>query len=388
MIPLSYNLRNLAVRKATTVAAASGLALVVFVFASVLMLSNGLKRTLGRSAGSDVAVVMRKGADAELSSSIEDQNLNLIMAAPEVAKGKDGAPLGVGEVVVVILLDKFGTDGMSNVQVRGVPDHIFAFRPDVKIVAGRPAQPASDEVIVGKAIRGRFKGMDLGQSFELRKNRPVKVVGIFEDGGSSFESEVWGDRHTVGLAFGREGLVSSARVRLTSAAKYDAFEANIEQNKQLGLEVMRDSEYYEKQSEGTNLFINALGIMIAVFFSIGAMIGAMITMHAAVAHRQREIGTLRALGFPKLTILMCFLFESMVLALFGGLVGIGGAMAMQLVKFSIVNFSTFSEIVFTFEPTPGILLGSIITAAGMGILGGFLPALRAAQMSPVQAMRG
>jgi putative ABC transport system permease protein len=388
MIPISYNLRNLAVRKATSIAAASGLALVVFVFASVLMLSNGLKRTLGRTAGSDVAVIIRKGSDAELASSVEDQHLGIITASPEVAKGKDGAPLGVGEVVVVILLDKLGTDGMSNVQVRGVPDNVFAFRPDVKIIAGRPPQPASDEVIVGKGIRGRFKGVELGQSFELRKNRPVKVVGVFDDGGSSFESEVWGDRHTVSLAFGREGIFSSARVRLTSATKFDAFEANIEQNKQLGLEVMRDSDYFEKQSEGTGVFINAMGIMIAVFFSIGAMIGAMITMHAAVAHRQREIGTLRALGFSRFTILTCFLLESTVLALLGGLVGLAGAMGMQFVKFSIVNFSSFSELVFTFEPTPGILLASVLTAAVMGILGGFFPALRAARMNPVQAMRG
>src|SRR5262249_35346445 len=187
---------------------------------------------------------------------IEDQNLSLVMSAPEVAKAKDGAPLGVGEGVVVIILDKFGTDGVSNVQVRGVPDNVFAFRPGAKIVAGRPAQPGSDQVIAGKSIRGRFKGVALGQSFELRKNRPVKVVGVFDDGGSSFESEVWGDRHTVGLAFGREGLVSSARVRLTSAAKFDAFETGVEQNKQLGLEVFRDTDYYEKQSEGTNIFIS------------------------------------------------------------------------------------------------------------------------------------
>jgi putative ABC transport system permease protein len=388
MIPISYNLRNLAVRKATTVATASGLALVVFVFASVLMLSNGLERTLGRSAAPDVAIVLRKGADAELSSSIDEPNVGIVLNAPEVAKGKDGLPLGVGEVVVVIILEKLGTEGLSNVQIRGVPDNVMAFRPDVKIVAGRPAQPGSDEVIVGKAIRGRFKNVEMGQSFELRKNRPVKVVGIFEDGGSSFESEVWGDRHTVGVAFGREGLVSSARVRLASPTKFEAFEANIEQNKQLGLEVMRDSDYYEKQSENTSLFIKVMGIFIAVFFSVGAMIGAMITMHAAIANRQREIGTLRALGFTRGAILACFLIESTALALIGGLIGIAGALAMGFVKFSMVNFSSFSEIVFTFEPTPGILAGSLFAALVMGVLGGFHPAWRAARMNPVQAMRG
>ena len=149
--------------------------------------------------------------------------------------------------------------------------------------------------MVGKAIRGRFKGLDIGQSFELRKNRPVKVVGVFEDGGSSFESEVWADIDTVRTAFGREGLVSSVRVRV-EPAKFDAFKASVESNRQLGLQVLREADYYEKQSEGTSVFIKALGTVIAVFFSFGAMIGAMITMHAAVANRQREIGTLRALG--------------------------------------------------------------------------------------------
>ncbi|EYF04702.1 ABC transporter permease [Chondromyces apiculatus] len=388
MIPVAYNLRNLAVRKTTTLATAAGLGLVVFVFASVLMLANSIERTLGRSGRPDVAIVLRKGSDAELASGIEAQQVSLILGNADVAKRPDGKPDGVGEIAAVILLPKLGTDGESNVQVRGVPDDVMAFRPSVTLVEGRPAQPGSDEVIVGKAISGRFKGLTLGQSFELRKNRPLKVVGIFADGGSSFESEVWGDVHSVGSAFGRQGSMSSVRVRLLSPAKFDGFKASIDQNQQLGLEVLRETDYYEKQSEGMNVFIGALGISIAFLFSVGAMIGAMITMYGSIANRQREIGTLRALGFSRFSILLSFLLESICLALIGGAIGALASLAMGMVRFSMVNFASFSEVVFTFEPTPGIMLGSLAVAVVMGLFGGFLPAVQAARMSPIKAMRG
>lgn len=389
MIPIAYNLRNLAVRKSTTIAAAGGLGLVVFVFSAAMMLSNGIKKTLGRSGHNDVAVVMRKGSDAELSSSIEENQVGLVLASGDVARAQDGQPLGVGEVVVVILLDKLGTDGgMSNVQVRGVPDNVMAFRSETKIIEGRPAKPGTDEVVIGKAIRGRFKGIEMGQSFELRKNRPVKVVGVFADGGSSHESEIWVDAHLARTSFGREGLVSAVRAKLSSPAKFDAFKATLESNPQLNLTAMRETEFYEKQSSGTSAFITGMGIAIVFFFSVGAMIGAMITMHASIAHRQREIGTLRALGFSRLSILISFLFESVLLALIGGAFGSAASMLMGLVRFSMMNFQSWSEIVFTFEPTPGIIISSMIIAVIMGLAGGFYPAVRAALMNPIQAMRG
>lgn len=388
MIPVAYNLRNLAVRKTTTLATAVGLGLVVFVFSSVLMLANSVERTMGRSARSDSAIILRKGSDAEMSSGIEEQQVGIILSGPEVARRPDGKPDGVAEIVAVILLNKIGTDGVSNVQVRGVPDDVMTFRSGVTIVEGRPPQAGTDEAIVGKTIHGRFKGLNLGDAFELRKNRPVKVVGVFTDGGSSFESEVWADIHTVRAAFGREGSVSSVRARLVSASKYDALAGSLEQNRQLGVEVMRESEFYEKQSQGTRLFITGLGIFIAVLFSIGAMIGAMITMHGSIANRQREIGTLRALGFSRLSILTSFLIESMLLATLGGVLGVVASLGMGLVRFSIINFTSWSEMVFTFEPTPGIMGGSVLVAAIMGLIGGFIPALRAARMSPILAMRG
>jgi len=385
MVPISYNLRNLKVRKTTSAAAAFGLALVVFVFASVLMLSNGIKKTLGRSASPDAALVLRKGATAEIESVIEDANVNLVLNDTSLPQSVSG-PRGVSESVVVILLDKIGADGFSNAAVRGIRPDSFAFRPSIKIVEGRMPQEGSDEVVIGRAISGRFKGLTLGESFELKKNRSVKVVGVFEDGGSSNESEVWADIDTVRTAFKREGYTSAIRVRV-SPSQFDTFKASIESNRQLNLAVMKEAVYYEKQSEGTSLFISIMGTMIALFFSIGAMLGATITMHAAVANRQREIGTLRALGFSKASILFSFLLESIILSIIGGGIGALASLAMGLVSFSMVNFASWSEIVFRFEPDGGVIVGSMIFATVMGLVGGFLPAIRAARINPIEAMR-
>jgi putative ABC transport system permease protein len=386
MIPVSYNFRNLAVRKTTTAAAVLGLALVVFIFASVQMLANGITATLGRAADPNAAIVLRKGATSEMESSIEDPSVNLVLADQALASAAGSGPRGVSEVVMVILLDKVGTTGMSNAMIRGVRPESLQFRPGMKIVEGRAPNPGADECIVGKAIRGRFKGLDLDQSFEVKKNRMLKVVGVFEDGGSSNESEVWTDTDVVRTAFRREGFVSSIRTRVTPAA-FDGFRASIESNRQLNLQVMKEAEYYEKQSENTAIFIRAMGTVIAVFFSFGAMLGAMITMHAAVSNRQREIGTLRALGFGRMTILLSFLFESIVLALIGGVIGAAASVAMGFVRFSMINFASWSEIVFKFEPTGGIIVGALVFASVMGLVGGLLPAIRAARISPVDAMR-
>jgi len=387
MIPISYNVRSLAVRKTTTIATAAGVALVVFVFSSVLMLGDGIERTLGMTGQPDVAIVIRKGSDAELSSGIRQADVPVVTAAREVARRRDGAPDAVAEVLVVIALEKVGTEGVSNAQIRGVTEDVWAFRPEVKIVQGRKPRPGADEAVVGSAIAGRFRGLELGQSFELRKGRRLKVVGIMESGGSSYESEIWADKETCAQAFGREGYVMSIRARLTSPSKLRSFERSVESNRRLGLEVMGEPQFYEKASEGTATFIRALGIVIAVFFSIGAMIGAMITMYAAVSGRKREIGTLRALGFSKVAIMLSFLLEAIVLSVLGGAIGAIASLAMSLVRFSMINFATWSEIVFTFVPTLQILGISFAFAAAMGLFGGFFPALRAARMPLIQAMR-
>lgn len=388
MIPISYNVRSLFVRKATTIATALGIGLVVFVLSASLMLGAGIQKTLVSGGRPDYALVLRKGSDTELASSIEVRTVSLVLAAAGVKKTNEGAPVGAGELVVVITMAKRGTEGqVSNVQVRGISDNVLTLRPDVKIVEGRAPTPGTDEVMVGRGIAGRFEGVELGKSFELKKNRPVKVVGIFDAGGSSFESEIWADIDTVRSSFGREGLVSSVTVRLDSPSRYEAFKAIMETDKQLGLEAFREKDYYEKQSQGTSIFVWALGIVITIFFSIGAMIGATITMNAAVAQRQREIGTLRALGFSRTSILFSFLLEAVVLASIGGLCGLFSAFLLSFAEVSMMNFATFQEVTFGFDPNPLLLAIAFAFGAAMGILGGFFPALRAARVSPVDAMR-
>lgn len=390
MIPISYNVRSLMVRKTTTFATAGGIALVVFVLAAAFMLSAGVSKTLVAGGRPDNAIVTRKGADNEMSSSIESKSVSLILATPGVKKDETGAPLGGGEVVVVIAQDRLGGDAgqVTNILVRGVSDNVLKVRPDVRIIDGRPAKPGTDECVIGKGLVGKYRGMTIGDKFELKKNRPVTVVGVLEAGGSSFESEVWVNLETARSSFGREGLVSSVTARLENPAKFDAFKATIETDKQLLLEARRETKYYEDQSQGTAIFVSIMGFIITLFCAAGATLGAMNTMFAAVAQRKREVGTLRALGFSKLSILFSFVMESTVLAVAGGLVGLAGALLLTLTRVSMMNFQTWQEISFSFAATPEILIGSVLAGTGMGIIGGFLPALKAAGTSPIEAMRG
>jgi putative ABC transport system permease protein len=388
MIPITYNVRSLFVRRTTTLATLLGIALVVFVLSSSQMLARGVQKTMGRSGSSGNAIVLRKGSDAELASNFDANLVNLIKAAPGVAKDESGASIVSGEVVLVIAADLLKPEGqVANVLVRGVPGDVTKLRREVRIVEGRPAKPGTEEVIVGKRAMGRYKRIALGSTFELNKNRPVKIVGLFEAGGSSFESEIWVDIDVARAAFGREGLVSSASVHLESPTKFDAFAAAMEHDKQLGLLAMRENAYYEKQSENTSIFVSALGTSIVFFFSIGAMIGAMITMYSAVANRRREIGTMRALGFSRTAILISFLLEASLLALMGGALGAAASLAMGAVRFTMMNFATWSEVVFSFEPAPDILAGATLVGGLMGLIGGFFPAVRAARTSPLAAMR-
>src|SRR6478752_5154155 len=356
MIPISYNVRSLMVRKTTTFATAGGIALVVFVLAAALMLSAGVKKTLVAGGRDDNAIVLRKGSGNELSSSIENATVSLILAAPGVKKDETGAPLGTGEVVVVIAQQKLSAEPgqVSNILVRGVTENVFKVRPEVHLIAGRAPKPGTDECLVGKGIAGNFQGMNLGGKFDLKKNRPVEVVGIFEAGGSSFESEVWANLDTARTSFGREGLVSSVTVRLESPAKLDGFKATVSTDKQLQLETKRETTYYEDQSQGTALFIAGMGWVVSVFCAFGAMLGAMNTMFAAVA----------------------------------GLVGLAASLLLSFARISMMNFATWQEVSFSFAPTAPLLIGSLVAGAAMGIVGGFLPALKAARTSPIEAMRG
>ena len=377
MIPIAYNIRSLKERRRTTIASALGIAMVVFVLSSSMMLSDGIDAAMGMAGRDDVAVVLRKGTDSELGSSLTQEQLSRIQASP-------GVKAAYGELVVVATIDRAGGGGqISNVQIRGMSQ----MWRDVRIIAGRAPRPGTNEAMIGKRIRGRFEGVELDQDFELKKNRSAQVVGVFEAGGSLSESEVWIDIDVLRSSFGREGLISSARVVLESSEKLEAFREAIEHDRGLGLVVHRETKFLEMQSEGTAIFVTALGSTVAMFFSFGAIIGAMITMFAAVSQRRREVGVLRALGFSEFSILTSFILESLMLSLLGGIIGAIASIGMGMVQFSMLNFATFSQIVFKFTPTIGVLVGSVFFAMVMGVLGGLFPAFQASRVSPVEAMR-
>lgn len=380
MIPVAYNLRSLAARRSTTIAAALGIALVVFVFASVLMLANGLEASMRATGSPANAIILRKGSQAEMQSAIDEGAMAVLRASPEAA-------MSTAEVVVLITAPVVGRTGVTNAAVRGVAPESFQLRGRIRIIEGRDFMPGSDEVIVGKGIARRLDGVKVGGELSLKRNRPVRVVGIFSADGSSFESEIWGDLRAIQGILNRQGSVSSVTLRLPEPNAFEALRLRVAGDPRLGLEVKREPTYYDEQSQNLSLFIKSLGLVIAVFFSLGAMIGAMITMYAQVAQRIREIGTLRALGFRSGTVLASFLLEAVLLSLVGGALGVLGALAMSFVRFSTLSFQSFSEVVFGFTPTPGILVASLVFASLMGLLGGFFPAIRASRVSPAAAMR-
>lgn len=384
MIPLAYNLRNLAVRKTTTAAAAGGLGLVVFVFASVMMLAKGLEAACSRASDPNTVILLRRGANGEMDSWIDEENVPVIAATPGIARAGNGQPVVAAELVVLILLGD-GSGGLSNVTLRGVPDDVRILRPTVHMIQGRPARPGTDEAVIGKGLLA--KGLNVGGTIEMRPNHPLSIVGVFEDQGSAFESEVWGDPSVIRATYGREGIVSSVRVRVASTQAFDAFKETVERNQQLNVNAMRDSEFFANASRGSTVFVSALGFLMAAFVSIGAIIGAMITMHSTVARRQREIGTLRALGFSRTQILLSFLAESVVLALIGGILGTAASTLMLLKRITVINFGTWSDVTFNTQLTPGIVVGAMTVAGVMGVIGGFIPAIRAARVTPIEAMR-
>lgn len=385
MVPIRYNVRSLLVRKVTTIATAAGIALVVFVFAAAQMLDEGARRAMLSGGRTDNVIILRKGSDAELSSGVGNDYKKL-GDHPQVAQiGGVGA---IGEIVIVITAELTdGSGGLSNVLVRGMPPEGLAFRPEVKIVSGRAPRPGTNEVIVGKAISGRFKGVGPNQSLELRRNRPLQVVGEFTAAGSSYESEVWGDLDVIRKYLGRESVVSSVRVRLTDPSKFEAFRMRVEGDKTFSVKAMRERDYFQKQAEGTAQFLSVTGMIIAILLSIAAMLGAAITMNGAVANRVKEIGTLRALGFSRLSILLSFVLEAMFLALAGGAIGVVLVQLLSLISIRTMNFVTFSDVVISFRASPAIVIGALIFSAAMGLLGGLFPAIRASRVSPVEAMR-
>jgi len=384
-VPLTYIVRNLFARRATTALTAAGMALVVYVFATVLMLSAGLRATLVATGQDDNVVVIRAGSQTEVQSGIDRTQAGVVESLPDVAVGEDGSPLVSKEPVVLINLPKRDSGKASNVVIRGVTRHGLVLRPQVRLVEGRMFHPGTAEVIAGHSIASGFRGAAPGETLRFA-SRDWTVVGVFDAGRTGFDSEIWGDAEQMLQAFRRTGF-SVLVFRLADGGRFEAVRQAIETDPRLTLEAKRETRFYADQSEALATFINYLGTTISVIFSIGAIIGAMITMYASVASRTAEIGTLRALGFSRRAILLAFLVEALLLGLLGGVLGLAGAAFMQALSISTTNFQTFAEIAFRLVLTPEIVAASLAFALAMGFVGGFLPAARAARLKIVDALR-
>jgi putative ABC transport system permease protein len=384
-VPLAYVARNLWVRRLTTALTAGGMALVVFVFAAVLMLAAGLRATLVASGAADNVIFIGKGAQTEVQSAVSREQAALIESLPQIARDADGRARVSREVVVLNSLVKRATGTRSNVPIRGVSPAGWALRPQLKLVAGRPFRPGSTEIVVGASVARQFAGVEIGRTLTFAQ-RQWLVVGLFDAGNTAFDSEIWGDAEQMMQAFRRLNF-SSVVAQLSAADQFAALERAVGAEPRFTTEVRTERQFYEDQSKALATFITFLGVFLSVIFSLGAIIGASITMYASVATRTGEIGTLRALGFPRRSILLAFLLESLLLALVGGAVGLGAASFLQAITISTTNFSSFSELAFSFSLTPAIVINSVLFALVMGFVGGFLPAIKAARMQIVDALR-
>ncbi|MCU0585522.1 MAG: ABC transporter permease [Desulfobacterales bacterium] len=381
----AYSLRNMLARRLTTALTAGGMALVVFAFAAIVMLAEGLETTLVDSGSFQNAVVIRKSATSEVQSGVSRSEAAIVATQPEIAMGVDGAPLVAKEVVVLINLRKRGSASTSNVTIRGTSGASLELRPEVRLIAGRAPRPGSAEIMVGEGIARRFENAGLDDTIAFARS-DWRVTGIFDAGNTAFSSEIWGDAEQFMQAFRRQAY-SSVTFRMRDAETFSAVKERIEADPRLTCEVKREVAYYREQSELTAKFLRVLGTALTLIFSIGAVVGAMITMYAAVATRTSEIGTLRAVGFQRAAILSAFLVESLLLGAAGGAGGLLLASFLQFFTVSTTNFQTFSELAFQFRLSPAIVLEGMLFALLMGLAGGLLPAFRAARMNIVEALR-
>jgi len=385
-IPFKYTIKNFTSRKLTTFITIFGVALVVFVFTAVLMMAYGIQKTLIATGQPDNVLITRKAATGEISSLVDGETQDVIRTLPHIAVNKNGKQIISKEPVVVINLEKF-SGGMSNVTVRGVSDVVLELRPQVKIIEGQMFNFGLRELIVGSGVTGKFNGAAIGDEVKFAGDK-WKIVGIFNSDGSGFDSEMWGDSEQLLNAFNRGNTISSMTLKLDDLNNFDEFKKQFEFDRRLQqFEPKIEQKYFEEQSEFMAAFIRIIGIVITIIFSSGAMIGATITMYAAVANRTVEIGTLRALGFKRRSILVVFLIESLVIAISGGIIGIFLASFLQFINISTLNFQSFSELAFSFSLSPTIIITSIIFSILMGIIGGFLPSIRAARLNIVNALR-
>ena len=385
-IPLSYNLNSLRVRWTSTVVAVLGIAGTVGVFVAMLSLAKGFKATLVSSGSPRNAMVLRGGATSEMESGISLDQVRVIEDAPGVARGASG-PLVSPEMVVIAAFPLKATGTDANVQVRGVSPKALEVRDSLKVVSGRFFRPGLNELVVGRYVAGTYSGFDLGSKVKFGGGEWT-VVGVFDAGGSAFDSEVWSDASVLSAVFKRPtNVFQSVTARLTSPEAFTGFKDAITSDPRVTLQASRELDYYEKQSRAITTLIQVLGTMVALVMGVGAVLGALNTMYSAVAERSREIATMRALGFSTGSVVTSFVFESLCIALVGGLVGCLCILPLNGMTTGTMNWQTFSHLAFAFRVTPILLAAGLMFALFMGLLGGVPPAVRAARARIAVALR-
>jgi putative ABC transport system permease protein len=385
-IPLIYNVRSVKARWTSTIVAVAGIAGTVGVFIAMLSLARGFKATLVSSGSADNALITRAGATSEMTSGVSIDSVKVIQDAPGIARGPEG-PLLTQEAVLMAPIPLISTGTDANVELRGVSPNVLAIRKNIKIVEGRMFQPGLSELIVGKNARSTYSGLTLGSTIGLGSVR-WQVVGVFDAGGSSFDSEVWGDAHLLNGAYKRPDTLSqSVTVHLTSPAALQQLKDSLTSDPRLNVDVTREIDYYSKQSTRMTTLITILGGFVAGIMAIGAVFGALNTMYSAVAERGREIATMRALGFGAAAVVFSFLIEALLISFVGGGIACLAVLPLNGLTTSTMNFQTFSNLAFAFMITPELLVKGIVFALVMGVIGGLLPAVRAARLPVATALR-
>ena len=385
-IPISYNLRNITQRPLSALATTIGIALVVAILVGTFALASGFQAALVETGSPENLLILRTGADSEISSGISRDAANILRALPDVQIGSDGRPLASAEMVVLINAPRLGQSGSSNVTIRGIDAEGLALRSQMRVVGGRMFTPGTDEVIVASRMAKRFANCAIGDRMRFGQ-RDFAVVGHFTAGGSGFDSEVWGDNAVLAPALDREGGFQSVTLRMRDTTRFRALKTQLEGDPRLGVKVRTERGWYSEQSQAMATVIRVGGVFITLIMAVGAIFGAMNTMFAAVKQRSREIAVLLTLGFSPFSITLSFLVESILLSLIGGVLGCLIAMPINGITTSTTNWSSFSEVAFAFRVTPlGIAIG-LVFAALLGVVGGFLPALRAGRQPLATSLR-
>ena len=385
-VPISYNFRSIKERWTSTIVAVLGIAGTVGVFVAMLSLARGFKATLVASGSPGNALIMRAGSSSEMMGGITLDSVRVAQDGPGVAHDANG-PLVTQEVVGVVPFPLISTGTDANVQVRGVSPNVLTIRNFAKIVEGRMFQPGLAELVVGKNASRTYAGLTVGNSVNFGGGR-WQVVGVFDAGGSSFDSEVWCDAHILSQVLKRpDNIFQSATIHLTSPAAFQQFKDAVTADPRMNVDVWREIDYYAKQSTTMTRLITVLGGFVAAIMAIGAIFGALNTMYSAVAERGREIATMRALGFSTWNVILSFLFEALLISFTAGLIGCLAVLPLNGLTTNTMNWQTFSNLAFAFKITFDLLLMGVLFALVMGVLGGLLPAIRAAIRPVAVALR-